>query len=156
MRTLAAVAAASLCSAAFAACGSDTTPSTPDACLQGAEPFLSALASAPGEVRLEGGTPISGCIVPSQQAGDLTAVGEGLVVAATRLNVQGRADPAGPAPLELGYLAGAVQKGAEDTAGIHADLLRRLDSAARFTPGALPPEFSDGYDEGLAAGRKSG
>lgn len=156
-RAIAASALAALCAGALAACGSDSTPSTPTACLQGPQTFLTALAKAPGPVRIDtSGTLISDCVLPAQSAGELTQVGSSLVVAATKLNVSGRADPTGNDPVELGYLVGAVQRGARDTAGIHADLLRRLDSAARFSPGALPPAFAAGYAAGLKAGAKSG
>ena len=156
MRVLAAIAAAALFAAVLAACGSDPTPETPDACRQGPEAFLAALETVPAAVELEGGTTISDCVVPGQQAGDLTEVGQSLVLAATRLNVEGRADPTGKAPVELGYLVGAVQKGAEKTSGIHADLLRRLASAAGFSRTELPAAFTARYAAGLAAGRKSG
>jgi len=156
VRPLAPIVAAILCATALAACGSDSTPDTPDACLQNPEAFLTALEGAPAAVELEDGTTISDCIVPGQQAGDLAQVGQSLVLAATRLNVEGRAHPTGKAPVELGYLVGAVQEGAEKTAGIHADLLRRLASAAGFSRTELPTAFKVRYVAGLAAGRKSG
>jgi hypothetical protein len=155
-RSIAAFAVVSLCAAGLAACGSSGSASTPSACLRGSSNFLTGLAKAPGPVRLNGDTLISDCVVPAQKAGELTQVGSALVLAATKLNVSGRANPTGNDPVELGYLVGAVERGAEDTAGIHADLLRRLDSAARFSPGALPPAFATGYATGLAAGKKSG
>jgi hypothetical protein len=155
-RSLAALAASAVFAAGLAACGSSGPDSTPTACLQGPGNFLTGLAAAPGPVRLDGDTLISDCVLPGQNGGELSTVGRALVIAATKLNVSGRADPAGNDPVELGYLVGAVEKGAEDTAGIHADLLRRLDSAARFAPGALPPAFATGYAAGLAAGKKSG
>jgi hypothetical protein len=155
-RSIAALAAVSLCAAGLAACGSNDTASTPSPCLRGPANFLTALATAPGPVRLDHQNLISDCVLPAQKAGELTQVGSALVIAATKLNVAGRANPTGNDPVELGYLVGAVERGAEDTAGIHADLLRRLDSAARFSPGALPPAFATGYATGLAAGKKSG
>jgi hypothetical protein len=156
MQRLAAASIAALAGLAIAACGADAGADTPEACLRGPDAFIRALAPAPGTVRLDGGAPISDCIVPEQEAGDISTVGSSLITAATRLNVAGRANPAGNDPVELGYLVGAVESGAEHTSGIHADLLRRLDSAARFSPGSLPPDFSSGYAEGLAAGRTSG
>ena len=38
-------------------------------------------------MRIDGDTLISDCVLPSQQAGELTNVGQSLVVAATKLNV---------------------------------------------------------------------
>jgi hypothetical protein len=155
-RSIAALAVISLGAAGLAACGSSGSASTPAACLGGADTFLTALVKAPAPVRLDGSTVISDCVVPAQKGGALSTVGQGLVIAATKLNVSGRADPTGNDPVELGYLVGAIERGAADTAGIHADLLRRLDSAARFSPGALPPAFATGYATGMAAGKKSG
>ena len=78
-----------------------------------------------------------------------------MIVAATKLNAEARRDPAGPAPLELGYLLGAVSKGAD---AIHTDLVSRLNSAARFsqTGGTLPATFERAFGRGYAAGRQSG
>lgn len=145
-----------LCLTAFG-CGSQGD-STPVACLEGAAAYEKALQSAPGEVRLEGGTPISDCLASNQQAGDLARVGESLVDAATGLNAEGRDRPSSDAALRLGYLLGAAQRGAEDSEGIHSDLLRRLTVAARYAPGTepLPPGFLAAYREGFDAGRSRG
>lgn len=126
----------------------------PSACLAGDGAYLGALRAAPGEVRLEGEVPISGCLTPEQQGGQLAAVGSEMVEAATRLNAEAQHDPTGPEAVRLGYLVGAVERGAE---GIHADLVRRLNSAARFSPdGLLPPEFERSFGRGYAAGLESG
>ena len=61
-----------------------------------------------------------------------------MVEAATELNGEARASPAARATLRLGYLIGAAQRGADDTEGIHADLIRRLTVAARYAPGDEP------------------
>jgi hypothetical protein len=81
-----------------------------------------------------------------------------MVAAATELNSEARADPGGAANLELGYLVGAAERGAEGTSGIHADLVRRLDAAARYSPGGRrpPPQFERAYREGFDAGRARG
>jgi hypothetical protein len=141
----------------LAGCGSDDAE-TPAACLAPADAYLEALAEAPGEVRLDGTTPISDCIVPSQDGGELSQVGSATVEAATRLNAEARRDPAGERTVELGYLVGAVQEGAAETGGIHADLVRRLDTAARAGEGGEP--FSAGFErafgEGYAAAQEGG
>jgi hypothetical protein len=155
-RSIAALAVVSLCAAGLAACGSSGSASTPSACLHGPSNFLTALATAPGPVRLNHQNLISDCVLPAQKGGELTQVGSALVVAATKLNVAGRANPTGHDPVELGYLVGAIERGATETAGIHTDLLRRLDAAARFSPAQLPPAFATGYATGLMAGKKSG
>jgi hypothetical protein len=139
-------------------CGSGASPQTPSACLSGPGSYLVALRDAPGEVRLDGSVAISSCLVDEQSAGEIADVGSATVAAATRLNSQARSDPAGPAATELGYLVGALEHGADETAGIHQDLLRRIESAARFSPGGEPPtpEFRKGFAQGLAAGRANG
>ena len=132
--------------------------STPVACLEGQEVYLAALDQTPGSVRLDGETPISECLAENQQGGDLATVGAAMVEVATELNAEARAAPSGPAALQLGYLVGAAERGAERTEGIHADLIRRLTVAARYAPGRqpLPPAFLRDYREGYDAGRASG
>jgi hypothetical protein len=96
---------------AFAAgCGSQDD-STPVACLEGAAAYEKALEAAPGEVLLQGATPISDCLAPNQKAGDLARVGEATVEAATALNAEARANGGSNAPLQLGYLLGAAERG---------------------------------------------
>ena len=136
-------------------CGAKHNDEAPAACLAGNQAYLRSLERAPAPVRLAGTTPISDCLVPEQDAGQLASIGQEMIVAATKLNAEARRDPAGPAPLELGYLLGAVSKGADP---IHTDLVRRLNSAARFseTGGTLPASFERAFGRGYAAGRQSG
>jgi len=141
----------------LAGCG-NTDSSTPVACLEGADAYLTALERAPGEVKLSGETPISGCLTENQTGGDLATVGIAMVAAATKLNAEARARPGGSANLRLGYLLGAAQRGAEGTSGIHADLIRRLAAAARYSPDGrpLPVAFLRTYREGFDAGEARG
>jgi hypothetical protein len=145
------------CLIAIAGCGSQDE-TTPVACLEGPAAYEKALAAAPAEVLLGGETLISDCLVRNQQGGDLATVGEAMVTVATKLNAEARAEPGGAANLQLGYLLGAVQRGAEHGEGIHTDLVRRLTVAARYTPGTqpLPSKFLSTYREGFDAGRSSG
>ncbi len=138
-------------------CGKDDS-STPVACLEGSDTYLRALAAAPGEVRLDGETPISECPAENQAGGELATVGEAMVETATSLNAEARAEPGSEASVQLGYLVGAVMRGTEPTEGIHADLVRRLIVAARYAPGRqpLPPAFLAAYGRGFKAGRESG
>jgi hypothetical protein len=153
--------AAALLVASFAltasGCG-DQDDSTPVACLEGATIYEKALASAPGEVLLAGEAPISDCLARNQTGGDLARVGEAMVEAATALNAEARAEPGGEANLQLGYLLGAAARGAEESEGIHSDLVRRLTVAARYAPGNQPlsEEFLATYREGFDAGRSGG
>lgn len=143
---------------ALAGCGSDREAGTPLACLEGSEAYLRALEKAPGAVRLDAETPLEDCLAENQSAGELTEVGEAMLDAATALNAEARQEQGGPATIELGYLVGAAERGADDTEGIHTDLVRRLAVAARFAPGTEPlsPAFKASYQEGFDAGRDGG
>ncbi len=141
----------------LAGCGS-TDSSTPIACREGAKVYLAALSDAPGAVKLQGKTPISECLAENQAGGDLATVGTTLVAVTTRLNAEARAEPGGDANLQLGYLLGAAQRGANRTDGIHAELIRRLSVAARYSPDnqPLPVVFSRAYQKGFDAGEAGG
>lgn len=157
MRARNLIALAGLAALLVAGCGGREDPSTPVACLEGSEAYVRALAEAPAAIKL-GETPISECLAENQSGGDLATVGEAMVDAATELNAEAREDPGGQATLELGYLIGAAERGAEKTEGIHADLVRRLVVAARFAPGDEPlsPAFLATYKEGFDAGHAGG
>ena len=144
-----------LVSVALGACGSDQ-PSTPAACLGEGRDYLQALEAAPAAATLDDGTPIGDCIVEGQKPAALAGVGTSTIEAATRLNTLARRDPGGEATVRLGYLIGAVQEAANGSGGIHADLVRRLDAAARFNPGGepLPPGFERAFGRGYAAGQR--
>jgi hypothetical protein len=116
------------------------------------------LETAPGEVRLEGEVPISDCVPANQSGGDLAEVGTAMLATATELNADARAQPGGSANLQLGYLLGAAQRGAEGSEGIHAELIRRLSAAGRYSPNSqpLPAAFFETYDRGYDAGRERG
>lgn len=157
MRSRAAIIAIFLGGLAVAGCGApdDTTPV---ACLEGPGAYSKALDAAPGAVRLGGETPISECLAENQKGGDLAEVGTAMVTVATKLNLQARADPGAAANLQLGYLLGAAQRGAESTDGIHTDLIRRLSVAARYSPDnrPLPAAFLRTYRQGYDAGHTRG
>jgi hypothetical protein len=149
------IAGAALAVVLLAGCGSSREDEAPAACLTTNQGYLRALERAPGAVRLDGSTPISDCLVPEQSGGQLASVGQEMIVAATKLNAAARKDPSGPAAVQLGYLLGAVGKGAD---AIHTDLVRRLNSAARFNESgaAQPAGFERAFGRGYAAGRSSG
>jgi hypothetical protein len=137
-----------------AGCGAKKNDLAPAACLVTNQGYLRALERAPGEVRLAGTAPISDCLVPEQDAGQLANIGREMIVAATKLNAEAR-QGSDAAALQLGYLIGAVSKGAD---AIHTDLVRRLNSSAQFseTGGALPASFQRAFGRGYAAGHTSG
>jgi hypothetical protein len=157
MGTRIAIAIAVSALAVLAGCGS-TDSSTPVPCLEGPGIYLKALADAPGEVSLDGEIPIHDCLVENQPGGDLATVGTAMVAAATKLNAEARAEPGGAANLDLGYLLGAAQRGAARTDGIHAELIRRLTAAARYSPDNRPlrPAFGRAYRKGFDAGDARG
>jgi hypothetical protein len=158
MRPRTAIALLALGLAALAGgCGKGEA-STPVACLEGSGVYLKALREAPGEVRLASDVTISDCLSENQSGGDLASVGEATVQAATRLDAEARAEPGGQATVELGYLVGAVQRGADRTEGIHSELVRRLAVAARYSPGddQLPQAFKMAYEHGFDAAREDG
>jgi hypothetical protein len=138
-------------------CGS-SDDSTPVACLEGAEAYQRALKAAPGEVLLGDETLISECLTRNQSSGDLTRVGEAMIETATGLNAEARAEPDSDAAVQLGYLLGAAKRGAEESEGIHSDLVRRLVVAARYAPDKqpLPSTFRPKYRSGYAAGQDNG
>ena len=144
--------------ALFAAGCGGTDDETPIACLEGEGVYLAALEEAPGEVRLRGETPISDCLAANQTGADLAEVGTAMLAAATELNAEARAQPGGEANFQLGYLLGAAEWGGEESEGIHAELIRRLSAAARYSPDnrPLPPAFTRAYREGFDAGRSDG
>lgn len=152
-----AITAVFACLVFLVGCG-EQDDSTPVVCLEGVGAYERALAEAPGKVLLGGETPISECFTRNQSSGDLTRVGEATIEAATDLNAAARAEPGGEAALQLGYLLGAAQRGADESEGIHADLVRRLTVAARYAPGREPlsEEFLSAYREGFDAGRSGG
>jgi hypothetical protein len=148
-------ACAALVTLLLAGCGSEPNQEAPAACLTTSEGYLRALERAPGEVKLAGSTPISSCLVPAQDGGQLANIGQQMIIAATKLNAEARRDPGGRAAVELGYLLGAASKGAD---AIHTDLVRRLNSAAQFsqTGAALPASFQRAFGRGYAAGQRTG
>ena len=58
------------------------------------------------------------------------------------------------AALRLGYLVGATHRGAARTSGLHAELIRRLESSAGLED--APAARRAAYARGLAAGRARG
>jgi hypothetical protein len=131
-----------------AGCGG-SDDSTPVACLEGPAFYLA---------KGQDGVRISDCLSENQSGGDLASVGAAMLAAATKLNAEARAEPGNAANVQLGYLLGAARRGAEETEGIHAELLRRLSAAARYSPGdrPLPASFYRAYRSGYAAGQSDG
>ena len=136
--------------AAAAGCGQDA-PSVPVACKEGPGAIRTALERAPAAVRLEGETPISDCFARGSEAGDVAILGSSLLVVTQDLAAAARRRPDGPAARRLGYLMGAVRRGADRTVGIHEELVRRLEQEL------VPVDTrAAGFRAGEAAGRRTG
>jgi len=152
LRSAAAVAAVGATAALASGCGRSNGPEpAPAACLKTSSAYLKALDRAPGRVTVPPNVRISECVVPGQSGGELANVGSELIVAATRLasTVPEGGAVGERAALRLGYLVGAVRRGAEQTGGIHSDLVRRLEATARLTSSSA---YASAYAEGLRAG----
>jgi hypothetical protein len=137
----------------LAACGSKGSTSAPSACLEPVGAWLSALKSAPGAVRLGTETQISECFTGAESPD----IAQTAIKAATVLNAQARRDPGGQGTVSLGYLDGAVHIGTAHVPS-EADLVRRIDTAARYNPhgGSLGAAFERAFGKGYAAGEATG
>ena len=142
---------------ATAACAKSEQNTTPVACLEGPAKLERALESAPQPVRINGRIPISTCVVPDQPNADLIEFGTAAVEAATRLSAEARKSGVEgiAAAIRAGYLVGAVERGSEDTEGIHAALVDRIRNAATNGVDRNPAAGSH-YEIGYEAGRELG
>jgi hypothetical protein len=145
-------AAASAIAAAFlSGCGGGDDP-PPAACSDGARTVLGALQRAPGTVALEDGTLISTCVRRSLGTGEIQTLGFTYVaVANSELKLMRRSDAAA---MQLGFLVGAVRRGANKTNGVQLELLRRLDQVAGVGGPSGPRRGA--YRRGMAAGEDHG
>ncbi len=113
----------------LAGCGSSEPDDVPVACLGDRASISRALERAPGAVRLDDGTPLSRCVhLAAARDGDLQALGSTLMGVADDLHFEARTNP--QAALPLGYLIGAVRRGAAKTPGVAAQLARRIEQTA--------------------------
>jgi hypothetical protein len=120
----------------------------PAECSNGTRALRTALANAPdGDVSLEG-VKLSDCLVPADDAGPLASFGGAVIsVAAPLVERARRGDQ--QAVLELGYLHGALERGADP--GIHDELLFRFDQELIRIDRRSPA-----FRRGEAAGRDHG
>ena len=132
----------------LAGCGSSS--GVPAACKEGPAAFEAALRAAPGAVRV-GETPISHCFTRASEAGDAQALGFAVLPAVRHLATAARSRPHGPAALRLGYLVGAVRRGASDDQGIYGELVRHVESELDGVD-TRSPEFRRGELAGRARG----
>lgn len=142
---------AAACAALLAACSTAEDPAPPAACATSSEAVVRALRAAPDPVTLEDGVPISACFARGSESGDLQTLGFSLTEAAAELAARARSSPGSPATLELGYLVGAMRRGAGGTPGIHEELLRRVELELRGVDTS-----SEAFATGERAGRETG
>jgi hypothetical protein len=128
-------------------CGNDEHR-VPVACLEGN--LQKALANAPGEVRIEGTRP-SECFTRAANPAEIQQVGAQFIGTAEKLADAARAKPDSPATLQLGYLIGAVRRGAGHTQGIHYETQRRIEQELSGVNTHAPA-----FVEGEKAGEKNG
>jgi hypothetical protein len=106
--------------------GSDSSPT---ACVSGSSTgrvtaFRAALADAPSPVRLKDGTSIADCLAHDADSGDLENVGSMLLTVTQQLVDGGAHDSR--TLLQIGYLSGAVQRGAAHSQ-VDAEIERRIE-----------------------------
>lgn len=111
---------------ALPGCSRDEELSLPAACRSGPAVVETALARAPGRVTVDG-TRLSECLGRSGEPGDLQQVGGDYLTVATVLAADARREPEGGSALRLGYLIGAVRRGAGRTQGVHYEMVRRIE-----------------------------
>src|SRR5256885_625699 len=135
-----------------AGCGRGGSAELPSAChfAGGARTVRDALTRAPGAVTVDG-TPLSKCLGREADSADVQSVGAAYVDTAADLAAKARANPHGAAAVQLGYLAGAVRRGASKTAGIHYELERRMEQELNGID-STSPEFVRGERAGEASG----
>jgi hypothetical protein len=139
--------AAALASFLLSGCGASSPPPLPAACLDGPAAALRALQRAPRDVRLADGTALSRCV---SLAGDADLQSLGIVLTQVADDLRARADSDAMAALRLGYLVGAVRRGAALTPGIAAQLARRVEQATQ------PPIESERSRAALQRGQRLG
>jgi len=138
--------------ASTVACGISHEPLSP-LCTSGSQRVEQALAAAPRRVRLADGTTVSECVRRARSDAELQEIG--LVLTRAGDHLAQRAGHDAGAAAALGYLVGAVRRGAATTGGVHAELVRRLEQSAAFLERA-GRRLRAALRRGLAAGRQAG
>ncbi len=144
--------AVALLAGVVSGCGDDARPPVPSSCTESVTAVEAALAQAPPA--LPDGAPLSRCVSDADTDAELQDVGVTFHRAAERLAVRARAGDA-VAAAQLGYLIGATRKGAERTAGVMAELVRRIESVGGAVIADAPAQraaIDAGIDKGFAQG----
>jgi hypothetical protein len=131
-----------------AGCSQDEVEYPPE-CSNGPRAVRGALAQAPdGEVAIEGTVKLSDCLVPSADAGPLASFGGSVIAVAAPLVERARGGDQ-RALLELGFLFGALERGADP--GVHDELVFRFEQELIRVDRRSPA-----FRRGEAAGRERG
>jgi hypothetical protein len=133
-----------------AGCGAGDPPPLDAECTASPQAIERALARAPAPVTLRSGTRLSQCVARARSDAELQNAGLVLTRAADDLAARAQRGDA-RAAVGLGYLVGAARRGAKRTNGIHAELQRRVESAARVLADRGP-----GVARALARGMRAG
>jgi hypothetical protein len=135
-----------------AGCSSERDP-VPQACTGDPAAMIEALAKAPGSVALTDGTRISTCVSRASSSEELQTLAVALTRVADELGARLATDV--QAATALGYLAGAVHKGAASSQdGVAAQLAARIERAAGRIDDV--PAAGAALRRGLQAGQRSG
>ncbi len=133
-------------------CASDGEP-MPAACLDGRPTMEAALVRPYGAATLRDGTKLSSCVEEARTDAELQTLGATLTAVADGLRGRARSDPA--TSERLGYLIGAVRRGAARSNGIALELARRIENTAAVlgdAPGAVRAALARGLRAGEARG----
>jgi len=135
---------------AFGGCGGRTPPA--QACIE-AQPgdIMQALTRAPREVALADGTSLSQCVRRTIDDSRLQTLGATLIATADELAQRMHASD--DAAFRLGFLIGAVDRGADQAAGLQEELANRIAGAAAGVQGDARRAA---LLRGRAAGRRGG
>lgn len=110
-----------------------------------------ALRRAPAPVRLRDGTSISDCLAQDAGSGDIETVGSMLLTVTQQLVDEARSRGGRPALVELGYLMGAVHRGAARAQGVDDEIERRIEQEMSAVDTRSPA-----FLRGQRAGRRTG
>jgi hypothetical protein len=121
-------------------------------CVADEQTILRALVRAPGQVTLPGGVRLSACVDDARSDAELQNLGFIYGNVARRLAERVRGSDR--AATQLGYLIGAVRRGAAHSNGIHAELVRHLEQVTGID--GPPAAHRAAYRRGLTAGERRG
>lgn len=118
----------------------------PVACREGQESFRAALARAPAPVRVDR-TRLSQCLARAAGPADVQEIGSVFIGLAQDLAPRARADPHSAAAVQLGYLVGAMRRGAGRDFGVYYEARRRVEDELAGVD-VSSPEFVRGEQAG--------